>query len=368
MACWWRSAALAALAVVLPGCVDVRENAAEEPRARVAHGVDDARARHVGEGVRAPTVIVTIDGARWQEIFVGTDPKRSSSPQLSARALLPNIHRLAETRGALLGAPGRGLIAATGPAYVSLPGYTEILTGREPIHCQDNDCAQVSSPTLLDEAYAAGATVAAFASWDRLERAVTVARGRFVVSCGRDGDPMIDPYPGYGDFRPDAVTAHLALRHLLTQQPDVLFLGLGEPDEYAHRGDYEGYLAALAQDDAIVGKLFTILGRMGERGASTNVFVTSDHGRANDFRGHGGWAPESARVWLLAAGPAITARGAVTSSEERRLADVAPTLRILLGLPSDRAPHAGRPLTELLESRSAPTEASLSRRGASPGQ
>jgi hypothetical protein len=260
---------------------------------------------------------------------------------------MPNVHRLAQERGALLGAPGRGSIAASGPEFVSLPGYTEILSGRAPRACQSNDCPRATAPTLLDEVWASGAAVAAFASWERLDRAITSVPGRFLVSCGRDGDPTVDPYPGSGDFRPDAITAYLALDELWREQPDVLFLGLGEPDEYAHRGDREGYVDALRLDDTIVGQLFRVLERMGERGAATNVMVTADHGRANDFRGHGGWAPESARVWLLAAGPAFEARGRVASLEPRRLADVAPTLRVVLGLDADRSTLAGHAMSEL---------------------
>jgi hypothetical protein len=76
--------------------------------------------------------------------------------------------------------------------------------------------------------------------------------------------------------------------------------------------------------------------------------VTADHGRAADFREHGAAHPESARVWLVAAGSAIRARGRVAGRAPRYLADVAPTLRIILGLRADGAQSAGSPLTELL--------------------
>ena len=53
------------------------------------------------------------------------------------------------------------------------------------------------------------------------------------------------------------------------------------------------------------------------------------------------------RVWLVAAGSAIGARGRVPSPSPRQLADVAPTLRELLRLPRDTSLSAGRPLAEL---------------------
>jgi hypothetical protein len=322
----------------------------------------DSPPSHVAPSIAAPRrgggpiVLVTIDGARWQEIFDGTDREWHRGPRRSSRELVPNLERLARDHGAAVGAPGRGLIRATGPNFVSLPGYTEIMTGRAPIGCQDNTCATIAVPTFLDDAHEAGASVAAFGSWETLDRVVSSRPGAFTVSCGRAGDTTIDPFPGGAEFRPDRITGALALRHLETERPDVLYVGLGEPDEYAHRGDYAGYMRALGEADAFVGQIVAALERMGARGADTHLFVTADHGRSRDFEGHGGSAPESARVWLVASGPSITARGRVSSSHERHLADVAPTLRRLLGLtpaddterPDDRD-HGwrGQPLDEL---------------------
>lgn len=229
--------------------------------------------------------------------------------------------------------------------------YTEIFTGRPPRACQDNDCPGADTPTLLDQAHGAGAKVAAFGSWEKLERATTSRRERasrpFILSAGRNGDPAVNPWPGHGDYRPDRLTTEAALAFLEQEHPDVLFVGLGDPDEHAHHGDYEGYLESLTDADAFVGKVFDALARMGNRGERTHVFVTADHGRAADFKNHGGFAPESARVWLFASGPTIAARGRVISTRLHRLADVTPTLRTVMGLAPDRASTAGRPIDEL---------------------
>ena len=56
----------------------------------------------------------------------------------------------------------------------------------------------------------------------------------------------------------------------------------------------------------------------------------------------------AARAWLVAAGSLIEARGFVSSPVERHLADVAPTVRALLGLPADETPGSGAVLSELL--------------------
>jgi hypothetical protein len=344
---WMRGALVAALAAG-SSCAAPHP---PPPQSPLAEEAPELPGEALGPVARlGPVVLVTIDGARWQEVFEGTDAGLSRARTRPSRELMPNLDRMAEQSGAAVGAPGRGLIRATGPNFVSLPGYTEILTGRAPITCQDNDCPAIQAPTLLDEVRATGGKVAAFGSWEVLDRAISARPGSFLVSCGRGGDASIDPWPGSGDFRPDRLTGALALRHLEAARPDVLYVGLGEPDEYGHHGDYSGYLRALREADAFVGQLVATLGRMGERGAATHVFVTADHGRARDFNNHGGGAPESARVWLVASGPSITARGRVASAHERHLADVAPTLRRVLGLQPDRQARSGwrgHPLDEL---------------------
>ncbi len=334
-----------------------------------ARAIDRDSRLHAGsapslEGPRV--VVVTIDGVRWQEIFSGTDPAldggRSVRP---ARALVPNLYKLIDRGVALAGA---GVIAS-GPRFVSLPGYREILTGRQGDDCEDNGCAPIDEPTLLDEARAAtgrAADVAAIASWEAIERAASWSPERITISAGRhrgasrDGVRASDEaaellergqravaWPGHDDYRPDAYTAELALAYLSAAHPRLLYVSLGDTDEWAHRGDYRGYLDALAAFDAFLGRLDEKLTELDGAPGRSLILVTTDHGRARGFAGH--WAePEAQRVWLVAAGGGVPVRGVVTPSGPRRLADIAPTLRLLLGLDADRSTHAGAPIPELL--------------------
>lgn len=344
------SAALVGAFGMLTGSCSSTTAVAPPPAVAAAVESEPARIRGDVTGP-SPVVLVTIDGARWQEIFDGVDPARVAPPRptRSARELMPALHGLARERGAILGSEAGAAIRASGPNYVSLPGYTEILTGRPPIDCRDNDCAPTRIPTFLDDAASVGLRVAAFASWERLTRAATARPGTFLVSAGRDPGDTTHPWPGSGDYRPDVRTAALALDYLEREQPDVLFLALGDPDEHAHHGDYDGYVRALEQADAILRRLLAILDAMGERGRATHVFVTADHGRARDFKDHGGFAPESSRVWLVGAGPRIRARGASRSPRDRHLADVVPTIAAVVGIERSRGEHAGDVLTELLD-------------------
>jgi len=295
-------------------------------------------------------ILVVIDGVRVTEAFDA----------------MPNLRRIAETRGAAIGAPGRAALSASGPNFVSMPGYVEIFTGRTADGCTDNACDGALVPTVADDARegaASDADVAVIASWPSIARAATFGRDRMVVSAGRrvaSGAAILEAddatraplargaaasaHPGRGEFLPDRHTASLALAYLEAHRPRFLFVGLGEPDEYAHRGDWDGYIASLRAADGFVAALFTTLDRIDD--GRTLVMVTTDHGRAKDYRFHGGRHPESSRAWLVAAGAGVGARGFLDRAPHR-LADVAPTARAWLGLDADDHAAAGRAIAEL---------------------
>jgi hypothetical protein len=294
-------------------------------------------------------ILVTIDGVRWQEIFGGARDVACGE----TAALVPNLHALGEA-GISLGDEGAPILSS-GPKFVSLPGYREIVRGKAVADCTDNECPKLSEATLLDEM---DGDVAVIASWERIAR---VTPRDAVVSAGRhngnnrdrlrvnqrasqilDEGARSGARPGYADYRPDRYTAQLAREYLRERRPRFLWVALGDTDEYAHRGDYHGYLASLRAADRLIGELWQALGQMGQYGAETTIIVTADHGRANDFRDHGE-APESSRVWLVAAGGAVVPRGQVAAVEPLHLADIAPSVRALLSLPP-----RGKPIEPLL--------------------
>jgi hypothetical protein len=320
-------------------------------------------------------VLVALDGVRWQEVFQGVDARLALQHELrpaervSARELMPNLHRLLAQGGAALGADaGLGAMRASGPNFVSLPGYIELLTGRTRSGCTDNECGHVRSATLLDELAANGCgDSAVFSSWPGIGFATSMLGTSGKSSVGRTSGhdrallaqvPAVgqilhegeqtNAEPGDGDFRHDELTARAALAYLHAVHPQLLFVGLGETDEYGHAGDYRGYLNALRQADAFLGDVIAEVDSEIGRGHPTTLLVTTDHGRADTFRDHGARHPESARVWLVAAGSGIAARGLVPSAQPRYLADIAPTIRQLLGVPVSTLPDSGSPLHELL--------------------
>jgi len=321
-------------------------------------------------------VVVTLDGVRWHEVFEGVDAKLAAEHDLpanavvSARELLPNLHAIIASHGAALGAPGHGAaISASGPEFLSLPGYAELLSGRSVTGCDNNQCTGLGVHTIMEElsaVSASGAEVAAVTSWTDIARVTSLRGCRAAVSSGRHGGAnrelfardgegarlmaLAETAPrgvGDADFRPDALTADIAIHYLKSAAPRFLFLGLGEPDEFGHMNDYAGYLDALRRADARIAEIDAELQRLEARGTRTALFVTADHGRADSFVNHGSPYPESARVWLVAAGSAFAARGFVSSPSGRRLADIAPTMREIAHLPRDTDRTAGTPLQEL---------------------
>jgi arylsulfatase A-like enzyme len=91
----------------------------------------------------------------------------------------------------------------------------------------------------------------------------------------------------------------------------------------------------------------------------STLLVTADHGRDRRCREHGRQYPESARTWLIARGAGIVNHGYVSAPSPRRLADIAPTLRRLLGLRADEGDTAGTPMLELLSAPVDPRTAGL---------
>ncbi len=299
-------------------------------------------------------VLLTADGVRWQDVFGprGTDE-------------LPTLSRLISSDGAAIGAPtSKSAIRASGPAYLSLPGYRELLLGHEPGDCEANDCSPPVERGLVEQ-LASGdpGEVAVFASWPTVGDALRVnAPG--LISTGRKhllGKDQLEQAglleswrsahgrsakPGWGNYRPDAETSEIALAYLQRRQPRFLFLSLGDTDEYAHQGKRDSYWLALRRFDRTVALVEQALNELAAQGGRTLLLITTDHGRAEGFSEHGAQYPESSRVWLLATGTAVRARGVVESPRERRLRDVAPTVLFAAGR-APNASHDGEPLLEL---------------------
>jgi hypothetical protein len=367
-----------------PAAVAAAPEAAHVPATPVASEGAPAGQNASEATLPSRLVLVTLDGVRWEDVLGASQPSNAARPSEGAPrvlrprgasaaaasngALMPKLRRAVRDRGVALGGPGcEHDMRASGPNFISLPGYLEMFTGKAS-GCTQNSCAPVATATIIDEARAAASgpgDVAVFASWNKYAYAVARDRSSIVLSAGAHA-PLLGSandaklrsfleagaassgYPGHGDYRPDVHTARVALRYLETVGPRVLVMGLGDADELAHRGDIAGYRQAIRRADDIIGDLDRTLSRMGEDGKRTAVLVTTDHGRAHSIRAHGASFPESQRVFVAAFGAGIAHRGVACTSEPLRLAHVAGAMRSLLALDGKAEPN---PLAaEIIES------------------
>jgi hypothetical protein len=369
-------AALLVAVIGLPSCVDHGQTRLAFASAEAYEDLPMPGAasgqRPLDPATSGRIVLITIDGVRAEDVFEGADPKLRAGANVAQlrrpEAVMPRTHRLVATRGVALGAEraGCGEVHTASGANVSLPGYLEIFTGRR-TRCRDNNCDRTTSPTVLDEAVHAGlGPVASIGSWEILDRAVSNRSMPMLVSEGTQRWPesrpledraleqlvavgeRADAYPGHGRYRPDASTAAIALEYLRSAQPAFLHVGLGDPDEYGHRNDYPAYLQSIGQADAFIGQVADTLDGMGELGARTTVIVTTDHGRNRDFQHHGANSLTSARTFVLAFGGRVAKRGVACPTRDVTLADIAPTIRVLTGLPRDPSHESGRAIEEIV--------------------
>ncbi|MEU7280911.1 alkaline phosphatase family protein [Streptomyces sp. NPDC045431] len=122
---------------------------------------------------------------------------------------------------------------------------------------------------------------------------------------------------------------------LRDQNPDVLFVYLGNTDAVAHgSGTGQKYLDAIAVQDAQLGRMLAaIKARPTYASERWTVIVTTDHGHV-DAGGHGGSSIEERRTFVLATGPGIAAGARPLDT---RLVDVAATVFHQLGIVPDPA-------------------------------
>lgn len=299
-----------------------------EPTQRVA-GVHRARVDVPPAGLlreKAHVLLVTLDGARWQDVL-------AQPGAFSATPAMPKLLALVAQNGVALPAT----TSSTVP--LSLPGYQALAAGG-PTSCEGNDCARITTETLAEglarRLALPSEQVAVFASWARLSFAATSADGTVTV----DAPARAQPRPGgppWEDARWDSETATLALAHLARHRPRFLHLALLDTDEWAHRRDTGRTVEALrSADDAIARLLDVVRSWPEDERRLTTLLVTTDHGRGPGALWHSHAPFDASRdIFLVAVGDLVRGGDDVATH-----ADVRPTVERLLGLCAGE--YAGR--------------------------
>lgn len=339
-------------------------------------------------------ILVTADGLRWQEVFRGADERlladpdagmkdaaevrhrfEAATPEERRRRLMPFLWSVVARQGALLGNRDKGSeVTLRNSHWFSYPGYAEILTGRPHDGVIDsNELRPSPVPTLLEVLQRAWRLprekAAVFGSWEvfqgigahqpdgifinagyrRLEPAGGSAR---LAELSRQQFELLTPWRS---VRHDFFTFEMALEYFRVVKPRVLYVALGETDDWAHDRRYDRYLETVYYFDQCLRRLWEAIEREPDYRGRTALLVTSDHGRGEtreDWTRHGAKVPGARYVWLAAMGPGIAPLGEAGPGHSATASDVAPTMLELAGVDHrELAGVKGAPLGGLLGSK-----------------
>jgi len=335
-------------------------------------------------------IFVMTDGLRRQELFGGAEealitPKNTGSlteverlkdlyvkptPQARREALMPFVWSVIAKNGQIYGNRDLGSESfVTNGRNFSYPGYSEILCGFPDPRIDSNAKIPNANVTVLEWLHKKPAfqrKIAAFGAWDVFPFIINAERAGFPVNAGHE--PLTA-----GKFTPaiaqlnrlkaevpqiweseafDALTFHSALEYLKQNKPRVMFLSLGETDEWGHAGNYRLYLAAARRVDDYLKTLWETLQSMSEYRGKTSLIFAVDHGRGDgpdDWRNHGEKVPDSKWNWMAFLGPDTPALGERSNVPPVTQSQVAATLAAMLGedYVAD-VPKAGAPIKDVL--------------------
>jgi hypothetical protein len=327
--------------------------------------------------------VVTMDGMRWQEVFGGmaaglltrdaggvrdaaTVEKRFGGPTEAARRerLMPFFWSAIAKQGQIFGDPAsRSIARVTNGLRFSYPGYNELLAGFADPRIDSNDPKPNPNVTVLEwlnRQQGFEGRVAGFASWEILPWILNAPQSG--ITCNGEGAPVAKPTterdrllnefaddlpPYWGSTRFDAPTGFGALQYVRTHRPRVLYVMLGETDEWAHGRRYDLYLDAAQRNDRFIRRLWETAQAMPEYANKTALIVSTDHGRGDtptDWTDHGQKVPAAERIWMAVLGPQVPALGSRASVNVTQ-AQVAATIAALVGEDYVKAqPKAAAPL------------------------
>lgn len=333
-------------------------------------------------------IFVMTDGLRWQEVFRGADAalmnkengkveepeglkRRYWRETAGARreVLLPFFWQMLARSGQVYGNRDLGSEAyVTNGHNISYPGYSETLCGFADSRIDSNKKIPNPNVTVLEWLHRKAeyrGQVAAFGAWDAISAIVNGDRGGFVVNAGYDPflTPPVTPEIAllnrlkadthvWGDEPLDSFAFHTAMQYLKLHHPRVLFLSLGETDDWAHEGDYELYLDAAHRVDRFLRELWETLQSMPEYRGNTTLILSTDHGRgatAQGWKSHGEEIPDSKYIWTAFLGPDTPGLGERDHIAPITQSQLAATLAALLGEDYNAdVPKAGKPIGALL--------------------
>jgi hypothetical protein len=332
-------------------------------------------------------ILVTLDGARTQEIFGGLDvdilastlkedQKLEAQPSYvrywaptqeeRRQKLMPFLWQLVSNDGSIAGDRSVGsAVQLRNRLWFSYPGYAEILLG-EPHddEIKSNDPLRNPYTTVLERLRERLSLppekVATFASWNVFNAIAEHVEGATLINAGPEPLGAADPgmralesvqqeaRTPWDGTRHDAFTFRLAMHHLTSARPRVLYIAFDETDDWAHDGRYDRVLDAYAQIDGYLRQLWTWVEAQPQYRGHTHLLITTDHGRGrtrSDWRSHGAKAEGSGEVWIAFVSSRLRQRGVWRDAPALTTSQIAATLASWMGVDWNADhPQAGRPI------------------------
>lgn len=327
-------------------------------------------------------VLVITDGLRWQEVFRGAERAMMGraggvadsttllrefwreTPEARREALLPFVWGTMARQGQLFGDSASGSRATVVNRFrFSYPGYSETFTGFFDPRIDSNGHPPNPNVTVFEWLHRGDPTpgrVAAFATWNAFHRIFNVQRSGLMVHDGweRGVAPGDDPRSAllrdlyatttrlWRDVAPDALMHQALLTQLDRAMPQVLFIGYGETDEWAHGGRYDMYLRSAQQVDRYLAQLWDRFQADPRTRDKVTLLFTVDHGRGDGptWTDHGESVDGAEYIWSAVLGPDTPPLG-VRAGTPTQQAQMAATVAALLGRDWRAAePRAAPPL------------------------
>lgn len=316
-------------------------------------------------------VLIMVDGYRWQELYRGADSTLintkefgnpalvkadywRATPEERRRALMPFTWEHIARHGVMIGNRDKGSkMSVTNNMWFSYPGYNETLCGYpDDVNITSNDPLPNPNKTVFEIANNTPeyrGKVLVFGSWGRFIEIFNEKRSGLEVNANYRHslaerpterelyvNKLQDAAPRYWEQeRFDVFTHEYAVEAMRSRHPELMFVGYGDTDEWAHAGNYRLYLDAANDVDRFISELWQTAQADPFYRDQTTFIITSDHGRgATEGKGwfhHSRQLPGSEETWLMAFGAGIPAKGELTSGDCHN-SQVAATIASLLGI------------------------------------
>lgn len=202
---------------------------------------------------------------------------------------------------------------------ITLPAHTSLFRGvaaAEHGILSNDDCELKSSASsFLRQARKSGLQTAALFNWQCFSRVLE-----------QDAVDQLFVFDGGYEPGEDETTVANACTALSARRQDLAFVYIAQPDLAGHESGWgsEAYLAALDRSDALLAKLWSLLG------SQDSILVTTDHG--GDGNDHQNSRLENLQTFVAMCSPRLTSNSRWANAS---IVDVAPTIADVCEFPSD---------------------------------